>query len=87
SHHQNDKEKIAKIKRIDRFLAERFAYFLGQLKETPDGEGTLLDHSMILYGSGLSDGNRHRHDDLPLVMAGRANGTIETGRHLKFDRE
>lgn len=87
SHHQNDKEKIAKIKRIDRFLAERFAYFLGQLKETPDGEGTLLDHSMVLYGSGLSDGNRHRHDDLPLVLAGRANGTIETGRHLKFDRE
>jgi hypothetical protein len=87
SHHQKDKEKIEKIQRIDEYLVEQFAYFLDQLKATPDGEGNLLDNSMICYGSGLSDGNRHRHDDLPIILAGRAGGTIQTGRHIRYKHE
>ncbi len=87
SHHQNQEDKMEKIKRIDRFLMGEFAYFLEQLKSVPEGEGTLLDNCMILYGSGLSDGNRHNHDDLPCILAGRAGGTISTGRHIKFEQE
>jgi len=87
SHHRMDQAKIDKIKKIDQFLMSQFAYFLEQLKSTKEGEGTLLDNSMILYGSGISDGNRHRHDDLPVVLAGRARGTIRPGRHIRFDRE
>lgn len=87
SHHRNDEAKMQKIQKIDQFLVEQFAYFLGRLKSIPEGDGTLLDHSMIMYGSGLSDGNRHRHDDLPIVLAGRGGNTIQTGRHLHFEAE
>lgn len=84
SHHRDDANKIDKIARIDRFLTEQFAYFLRKLKDTPDGEGNLLDSSMIVFGSSISDGNRHQHHDLPVVVAGRGNGLIKTGRHLNF---
>ncbi len=87
SHHRNEEEKINQIKKIDRFLADEFARFVKNLKSIKEGSGTLLDNCMILYGSGLSDGNRHRHDDLPVVIAGRAGGTIKAGRHLKTDKE
>lgn len=87
SHHQNDQEKIAQIKKIDRFLADEFARFVTNLSKIKEGSGTLLDHSMILYSSGLSDGNRHRHDDLPVVIAGHAGGTIRGGQHLQTERE
>jgi hypothetical protein len=87
SHHRMDQQKIDRVKKIDRFLVAQFASFLERLKNTPEGEGTLLDHSMVLYGSGISDGNRHRHDDLPIVLAGRAGGSIRAGRHIRFDRE
>lgn len=87
SHHQNDQEKIAKLRKIDRFLVSQFAYFLDKLSQVHEGEQSLLDHSLVLYGSGLSDGNRHRHDDLPIVLAGQAGGRIATGRHVKLERE
>jgi hypothetical protein len=87
SHHRSEEEKIQKIQKIDEYLVSEFAYFLDKLKSIKEGDGTLLDHSMILYGSGISDGNRHRHDDLPIVLAGRAGGTIKTGRHIKIDAE
>jgi hypothetical protein len=87
SHHRNEQEKIDQIKKIDRFLADEFARFVTNLSKIKEGSGTLLDHSMILYSSGLSDGNRHRHDDLPVVIAGHAGGTIKAGRHLKTDGE
>lgn len=87
SHHRDDASKIEKIQRVDQFLVEQFAYFLGRLKEVREGDGTLLDNSMIVYGSGISDANRHRHEELPVVVAGRGGGTIKTGRHLKFDKE
>ena len=79
SHHQGDKEKIEKLARINRFHAESFAYFLGKLDAMQDGDGTLLDHSMIMYGSALSDGNAHEHHNLPTVLAGGANGAFRPG--------
>lgn len=87
SHHRNDKDKVAQLKKIDKFLINEFARFLDKLRSTKEGQGTLLDNSMIVYGSGLSDGNRHNHHDLPIVMAGRAGGTIKTGRHVRLNGE
>jgi hypothetical protein len=87
SHHQGDHVKQMKIREINRFHMQQFAYLLGKLSSIPEGDGTLLDHSMIVYGGGLGDGNRHNHDDLPVLMAGRANGTIETGRHITYASE
>jgi hypothetical protein len=82
SHHQNDQHKMEQIAKIDKYLVERFAYFLRRLKETPEGDSNLLDNSMILYGSAISDGNRHDHHDLPIILAGRGGGSIRTGRHI-----
>jgi hypothetical protein len=82
SHHRSEEEKVAQLKKIDLFLVGQFARFLKKLRETPEGTGTLLDNCMIMYGSGLSDGNRHRHDDLPIILAGRGGGTINAGRHI-----
>lgn len=87
SHHQNQQDKIEQIKKIDKFLLSQFGYFLEKLKAIPEGEGTLLDNCMILYGGGLADGNRHEHHDLPILLAGRAGGTIRTGRHIRYPRE
>jgi hypothetical protein len=88
SHHQDDGEKLEKIARIDRFYAEQFAYLLRRLHEARGADGrSLLDHSMIVYASGLSDGNRHRHDDLPVILAGGAGGRLATGRHLQLPNE
>jgi len=82
SHHRNDPELIAKKARIDIYQAQLLAYFLGRLKATPDGDGTLLDHSLVLYGGGMGNGNLHRHNDLPCVVAGRLGGRVATGRHI-----
>jgi hypothetical protein len=87
SHHGGDSAKLEKIKRINQFHAAQLAYILGKLKKIPEGDGTLLDHCMILYGSGISDGNAHTHDDLPILLAGKANGTIKTGRHVRLPKE
>ncbi|MGD1073353.1 MAG: DUF1552 domain-containing protein [Bryobacteraceae bacterium] len=87
THHQGDKEKIEKVTQINRFHVEQFTYFLTKLKATRDGDGSLLDHSMIVYGSGLSDGNRHLHENLPTVLAGRGCGTLKPGRHIKYEAE
>ncbi len=85
SHHESKEEKLEKIRKINRFHVEQFAYILGRMKEIKEGEGTLLDNSMIVYGSGIGDGNRHNHDDLPVLMAGKAGGSIDTGRHIKYE--
>src|SRR5947208_5519 len=82
SHHRSDTEKIEQLKKIDQFLVGEYARFLEKLKATPEGAGSLLDNCLIMYGSGLSDGNRHRHDDLPVILAGRGGGTIKSGRHV-----
>ncbi|MDQ3331540.1 MAG: DUF1552 domain-containing protein, partial [Planctomycetota bacterium] len=87
SHHQNDKEKIEKIAQIDRFFVEEFAYFLKRLRETKDGEKNLLDNSLVLYGCAIGDGNRHNHDQLPIILAGRGGGKVRPGRHIKLEHE
>ncbi len=87
SHHRNDREKMDRIAKIDLFLAKQYAKFLENLRSIPEGTGNLLDNSMILYGSAISDGNRHAHHDLPIVLAGRGGGTIETGRHVAYPKE
>ncbi|MFO0841254.1 MAG: DUF1552 domain-containing protein [Gemmataceae bacterium] len=87
SHHGNDAKKKAKIRDINRFHVSQLAYLLTKLRSIPEGQGTLLDHCMVAYGSGNSDGNAHNHDDLPILLAGGGCGTIRTGRHLKFSRE
>ena len=87
SHHQGRESNLEKIRRIDRFHVEQFAYFVERLKAVREGDGTLLDNCMILYGSGISDGNRHNNENLPLVLAGRGGGSIDTGRHIIYDQE
>lgn len=87
SHHQNNEEMIEKIQRIDRFHVERFGRFISRLAQTPDGNGTLLDNSLILLGAGISDGNHHNHENLPIVVAGKGGGAVETGRLVQSPRE
>ena len=87
SHHRNDEGKVKDIAKIDRYLVTQFAYFLDRLAAIKEGDGTLLDSSMVLYGSGLADGNRHTHHDLPVVLAGRGGGTIKPGRYLQFPND
>lgn len=87
SHHRNDKKKIEQIARIDKWLTEQFSAFLTRMKGVREGDGNLLDNSMILYGSAISDGMRHRHDDLPIVVAGKGGGSLKTGRHLELPNE
>ena len=87
SHHGKDAEKIRKVREINKFHVAQLAYLLQKLKSIPEGDGTLLDHCMIAYGSGNSDGDRHNHDDLPILLAGRGGGTIKTGRHIRLTKE
>jgi hypothetical protein len=84
SHHGGNAEKQAKIAKINRFHVEQFAHLVKRLGETPEGEGRLLDHCLVAYGSGLSDGDAHDHHDLPLVLAGRAGGAVRPGRHVRY---
>lgn len=87
SHHRGDAEKHAKIRKINQFHVAQLSYFLQKLKATPDGHGNLLDNSMIVYGSGLSDGDRHNNENLPVLLAGHGGGSVDTGRHLKVPTE
>ncbi len=87
THHQGDKQKIEKVAQINCHHVKQFAYLLEKLKATQDGDGMLLDHSMIAYGSGLSEGNTHDHSNLPLVLAGRGNGKLRPGRHVQYAGE
>ena len=86
SHHGNDPAKVEKIARINRFHVSLFAEFLGKLKATKEGNGTLLDHSLFLYGSGMGNPNVHDHTNLPILVAGGAAGGMKGGRHIKFDK-
>jgi hypothetical protein len=85
SHHRNDEKKMADIQKIDQYQVEQLGYFLDKLKAIKEAEGTLLDHSMVLFGSAIADGNKHSHHDLPIVLAGGGGGTLKMGRHLKFE--
>jgi hypothetical protein len=85
SHHGNDKSKQEKIRQINRFHVTQLAYFLKKLKSIREGEGTLLDRCMIVYGSGIGDGNAHNHDNLPILLAGKGGGSLQPGRHVKYN--
>lgn len=87
SHHGNNKDKIAKIAKINAFHVSLFAGFLEKLKNTPEGNGTLLDHSLYMYGSGMNNPNVHDHSDLPILVAGGAAGGMQGGRHIQFEKK
>ena len=83
SHHQNDPERMARLQLIDRHHVAMLAYFLGKLRDAQDEDGSLLDHSVVVYGSSLSDSNAHTHDNLPTLLAG-GGGALRGGRHLRY---
>ena len=83
SHHSNARAQMDRFAVINRYHVQLLAYFLEKLKATPDGDGTLLDHSVVLYGSSMSNGNQHDHDPLPVILAGGAAGQLEGGRHVQ----
>ncbi len=84
SHHQNRPEKLEKLVKIQNYHVVQLARFLDRLRKTPDGDGSLLDHSMILYGSNMSNSNVHNHFPLPTLVAGGGAGQLKGGRHLKY---
>jgi hypothetical protein len=87
THHMYNAEKIAKVTQIQIYHAKHFGYYLDRLRSTPDGDGSLLDHMTVLYGGGLSDGNSHLHDNLPVLVAGNASGQIKSGLHRRFPKD
>jgi len=87
SHHQDNPAQIAKLAKLNTYQAELFAWFLEKLRATPEGDGTLLDRSLFLYGAGLSNPNLHAHYDLPLLVVGGGAGRLKGGRHLAFKQE
>ena len=87
THHQGRQELLDKVTQINCYQLQQFAGWIEKLKATKEGSGSLLDNSMIVYGAGLSDGNRHLHEDLPTLIAGRGAGTINSGRRIVFRRE
>jgi hypothetical protein len=84
SHHGNDPEKLAKLAKINAYHVSLFAYYMEKLKSTPDGDGSLLDHSMILLGSGMGNPDVHNHVNLPIVLVGGGAGKLKGGRHIKY---
>jgi hypothetical protein len=84
THHGNDPEKIAKVAKINQFHVSLFAQFLEKLKATPEAGGTLLDHCLYLYGSGMGNPNVHDHTNLPILVAGGAAGNVRGGQHIRF---
>ena len=87
SHHRNDPEKLDKLARINTYHLGLFTHFLESLQTTPDGDGSLLDHSMVLYGGGLGDSNDHAHFDLPELVVGGGAVRLEGGRHLQYPKD
>jgi len=87
SHHSNVPELIARMSKINRYHAELFAKYVGRLRATPDGDGSLLDHMTILYGAGISNSNAHSGDNLPLVLVGGGAGKLKGGRHLQYENK
>ncbi len=87
SHHEHDPRKLATLTRISTYHAEQLAYYLERLRATPDGDGSLLDHMVLLFGAGMSDGNSHSPDNLPIVLLGGGGGALAGGRHLRYAPE
>ena len=87
SHHRDDPEKLAQLTKINTYHVTLFKHFLETLETTPDGDGSLLDHSLLLYGAALSDSNKHLHYDLPLTLVGASGGQMKGGRHLQYPKD
>ncbi|MFN0126962.1 MAG: DUF1552 domain-containing protein [Verrucomicrobiales bacterium] len=87
SHHQHHPDKLEMLAKVDEFHSSQFAYFLDRLKSIKEDDGSLLDHSMIVFGAGISDPDRHNHNDLPILLAGRGGGTLRPGRHIALPEE
>ena len=85
SHHKNDPRQLDQYERINQWHVEQYAYLLERLQSIPEGDGTLLDNSVVLFGSGLRDGNRHSPVNLPILLGGRAGGSLQPGQHLSYD--
>jgi hypothetical protein len=86
THHRNLPDLLEKVAKINTYHVELFGYYLDRMKATQDGDGSLLDHSMLLYGSALCDPNQHQHENVPTVLAGSANGTLRPGRHVVYPK-
>jgi hypothetical protein len=86
SHHANNPQSLEKLAKINAYHVSLFAYFLDKLKSTPDGEGSLLDHSLYLFGSGMSNSDVHDHTNLPIVVAGSGAGNLKGGRHIQYEK-
>jgi hypothetical protein len=82
SHHQNKAENLEKIARIDEFYVAQLAYVMGRMREIKEGQGTMLDHTMLVYCSGLADGDKHQHENLPVILAGGRGAGFTPGRHV-----
>jgi hypothetical protein len=87
SHHKEDPDQLRQYLLINQWHTAQYAYMLDRMRQIPEGDGTLLDHSMILYGAGMRDGNSHNPHNLPLVLGGSAGGTISPGRHIMYDKQ
>ena len=87
SHHQNNPARLEQLTKINTYHVSLLAYMLEKLRSTPDGDGTLLDHTLMLYGSGMSNSNIHNHSPLPILLAGGAAGKLQGGRHMKYPEE
>jgi len=87
SHHQGDPVRLAKLAKIDAYNVSMFANFVERMRSTPDGDGSLLDHSIIVYGAGMSDGNVHEPRNLPILLIGGGSGQLKGGRHIRFDAD
>src|SRR5262252_7669645 len=87
SHHSNLRDNMDRFAVLNRYHVTLFTYLLNKLQSIPDGDGTLLDHSMVLYGSAMSDGNQHNHGPLPVILAGGASGTLKGGRHIRHPKD
>ncbi len=87
SHHGGDKTKLEKIAKINRFHMAEFARFIGKLQDAKEPGGSVLDHSMIVYGSCIGDGDRHNHDELPILLVGHGTGTLKSGRHIRYPQD
>ena len=86
THHMGDPEKIQKVAKINLFHNQMFAYYLDKLHGTPDGDGSLLDHMIVLRGSGMSEGNGHYHNNLPLLLIGGGSGQLKGSRHVRYPK-
>jgi hypothetical protein len=87
SHHGKNADKQAKIQKINTFHTGVLAHLLGKLRDAKEGNGCLLDNLMLVYGSGIGDGDRHNHDELPILMIGKGGGTIKPGKHIRYASE